>query len=111
APNAEAYVAAAAALAADIPALAELRRSLRERMRASPLCDGPAFARKFEAALRALWRDWCGETEAPALPSVALGETEVLRIRVKGEVEIAVPNDLTLMSPYILLEQEDWFEE
>ena len=32
--------------------------SLRPRMAASSLCDGPAFARKMEAAFRSVWQDW-----------------------------------------------------
>src|SRR5262249_2647028 len=42
------YVRIAADLAADGPRLAELRRGLRERVRGSVLCDGPAYARRFE---------------------------------------------------------------
>ena len=57
--DADAYVRAAVNLAKDIPALAALRRDLRERMRRSPLCDAPHFAREFEAALRQMWRRWC----------------------------------------------------
>jgi protein O-GlcNAc transferase len=43
----------------DLSRLAELRRSLRARMLASPLCDGPRFAKNMESALRAVWREWC----------------------------------------------------
>jgi len=63
----EAYVETAAALAGDPARLADLRRSLRPRMAASPLCDAPAFARKIEAAYRTMWRRWA---EAPGDASV-----------------------------------------
>jgi protein O-GlcNAc transferase len=53
------YVAIAAGLARDPARLAELRATLRSRMAASPLSDGPTFARGLEAAYRALWRRWC----------------------------------------------------
>ncbi len=53
------YVAIAAALAGDLPRLAELRRTLRGRLAASPLADAAVFARKLEAAYRQMWRTWC----------------------------------------------------
>lgn len=53
------YVAAALALANDLPRLQNIRQGLRERMLGSSLCDAPRFARQFEAALRDMWRDWC----------------------------------------------------
>jgi len=43
------------ALAADLPRLADLRATLRQRLEDSPLCDGPAYARNVEDALRAMW--------------------------------------------------------
>ncbi|HYH19088.1 MAG TPA: tetratricopeptide repeat protein [Azospirillum sp.] len=55
----EAYVDTAVSLAADAGRLAELRRTLRERMRATPLSEPKAFAHGVEAAYRTLWRDWC----------------------------------------------------
>jgi predicted O-linked N-acetylglucosamine transferase (SPINDLY family) len=61
----EEYVRLAAALAGDLPRLAELRRTLRPRMQASALLDAPRFALDVEAAYRQMWRAWC-----LALPSV-----------------------------------------
>jgi predicted O-linked N-acetylglucosamine transferase (SPINDLY family) len=55
------YVQLAAALASDLPRLAELRRTLRQRMQASPLMDAPRFARNIETAYREMWRKWCQE--------------------------------------------------
>ncbi|MBV9970968.1 MAG: tetratricopeptide repeat protein [Xanthobacteraceae bacterium] len=57
------YVELAAGLADDPVRLTDLRRSLRPRMAASPLCDAPAFARKIEAAYRAMWQRWCAGSE------------------------------------------------
>jgi len=54
----DAYVALAAARAADIPALAALRGRLRGQVAASPLCDAARFARNMEAALLEIWRRW-----------------------------------------------------
>lgn len=49
----------AASLASDLPRLTAARRSLREKLRASPLCDGKTQARYFETAYREVWRRWC----------------------------------------------------
>jgi protein O-GlcNAc transferase len=57
--DADDYVAIIRRLDADRPALAALRAGLRERIAASPLCDGPRFAHHFHLALRGIWRDWC----------------------------------------------------
>ncbi len=53
------YAHIAADLAKDLSRLAEPRRSLRARMHASPLMDGPRFARDMEAAYRQMWLTWC----------------------------------------------------
>ncbi len=55
----EEYVRLAAELAGDLPRLAELRRTLRSRMQASPLMDAACFARDMESAYRQMWRSWC----------------------------------------------------
>lgn len=70
------FVAIATALARDRARLATLQASLRDRMRgptaheltgkprALVLCDPAAYARKFEAALRALWVQACAPPRA-----------------------------------------------
>lgn len=55
----EDYVRIATTLAGDPPRLQDLRRQLRERMRASPLMDAEKFSRAMEAAYRGMWTDWC----------------------------------------------------
>jgi len=60
----EEYVQIAAGLAADLPRLAELRQSLRQRMQSSPLMDAPRFARNVEAAYRKIWVEWCAAQPA-----------------------------------------------
>ncbi len=60
----DAYVETAAALAGGPARLADLRKSLRPRIQASPLCDAAAFARNVETAYRTMWRHWC---RAPTL--------------------------------------------
>jgi protein O-GlcNAc transferase len=57
--NDAAFVAIAAALAADVDRLRALRASLRERMQRSPLMDAARFARGIEQAYRIAWRAHC----------------------------------------------------
>jgi len=53
------YVALAVKLAADAPRRAELRRTLRPTLAASALRDEKGYTRKFENALRTMWRERC----------------------------------------------------
>ncbi|MFO0785383.1 MAG: hypothetical protein U0573_03445 [Phycisphaerales bacterium] len=52
---ADAYVEKAVELARARPSRAELRA----RVLSSALCDGPAYAARWEAAVRRMWRSWC----------------------------------------------------
>ncbi len=52
--SADEFARIAAGLAADIDGLAVLRAGLRERLRASAVCDGPRYARAMEAAYRGM---------------------------------------------------------
>ena len=58
------FVEIARSLAGDLPRLAELRRTLRDRMKASPLMDINRFARGIESAYRDAWRRWCAQCRA-----------------------------------------------
>jgi predicted O-linked N-acetylglucosamine transferase (SPINDLY family) len=53
------FVAKACAAASQPESLAALRKGLRERMLASPLCDPGRFTRELEEAYRRMWRTWC----------------------------------------------------
>jgi GT2 family glycosyltransferase len=59
----EEYRRTAVALAGDRGRRGELRAGLRERLLASPLCDGAGFTRGLEETYRELWKRWCGERE------------------------------------------------
>jgi len=58
--SSEDYVKLAVRCAEDRETIAELRRTLRGRMRTSPLMDELRFARDVEEAYRRMWRAWCG---------------------------------------------------
>jgi predicted O-linked N-acetylglucosamine transferase (SPINDLY family) len=56
----EEFLQKAVELAGDLDRLGHLRATMRDRMRQSPLMDGPRFARNMEAAYRQMWRAWSG---------------------------------------------------
>ncbi|HSV15791.1 MAG TPA: tetratricopeptide repeat protein [Tepidisphaeraceae bacterium] len=58
------YVEIARKLANDRARLAELRATLRDRLRASPLMDWSGFVRGLEARYREMWIEWVRGTES-----------------------------------------------
>ncbi|MBL9208848.1 MAG: hypothetical protein JNL92_00170, partial [Opitutaceae bacterium] len=65
----EDYLRIARELAGDPVALADEARTLRERVRQSPLGDHAGQSRRFAAALRQCWTAWCGgRGTAPGSP-------------------------------------------
>jgi len=57
--SADEWVGANVALARNAARRATLRRTLRDRLRGSPLLDTKGFVRDLEAAYRGMWTDWC----------------------------------------------------
>src|SRR5438270_7113454 len=53
------FVRVASELARDVDRQREMRRTMRDRLPASPLMDHRGFARKLETAYRDMWRGWC----------------------------------------------------
>jgi predicted O-linked N-acetylglucosamine transferase (SPINDLY family) len=53
------FVSLARDLASDLDALANLRRTLRQQLSSSPLCNGRVFTDHLEDVLRKVWYDWC----------------------------------------------------
>jgi predicted O-linked N-acetylglucosamine transferase (SPINDLY family) len=65
-PDLASYVAGAVALASDRDRLVRLRRELRPRLAASPVCQPEQFTRDLEALYRRMWRAWCAGTRLPS---------------------------------------------
>lgn len=55
----EHYIRIAAEFAADKPRLAQIRSTLRSRLRESVLLDEPRYVRDLERAFRNAWQHWC----------------------------------------------------
>jgi protein O-GlcNAc transferase len=57
----EQYVQIAATLATNPARLRELRSTLRDRMKSSPLMDAAGFVADIENAYRQIWQEWCAK--------------------------------------------------
>lgn len=82
------FVANATKLAKDIPALVQLRSTLRERLRASPLMDSDAMGRNLGQAIRSMWTRYCESDQAAesAAAAAASGPAvpELIRLHFGG---------------------------
>lgn len=65
-PDADAYVAAAAALASDTTGLAAMREGMRTRIGRSPLRDEAGFTHGMERLYREAWQAWCAQARPGA---------------------------------------------
>jgi protein O-GlcNAc transferase len=55
----EQFIRIAVECANNLPKLADLRQTLRQRMLDSPLTDGNRFCQNIEAAYRTIWKTYC----------------------------------------------------
>ena len=55
------FIHKARSLAENVDALVQLRASLRDKLFASPICDGALFTRNLERAYREMWQEWCSK--------------------------------------------------
>jgi predicted O-linked N-acetylglucosamine transferase (SPINDLY family) len=53
------YVDIAVSSAKDRAGLKELRKTLRDKVKGSILCDGLGFTENLERAYGKMWRNWC----------------------------------------------------
>ncbi|GFE61291.1 tetratricopeptide repeat protein [Geobacter sp. AOG2] len=76
------YISIACTLANNLEYLAELRRTLRQRMMESPVCDGLGFTENLQQAFRGMWVKWCesqirsDRTENPTVNSTNMDQLQ-----------------------------------
>ena len=100
------HVEAAVALARAPERLADYRRTLRDKMKSSPLGDGARLARELEAAYRRLWRRWSrsGPESMTPMPDAEPSDGNTRAAKVAG-VDAAPAKKLLLGTR---LPREDW---
>ncbi|MFQ5545679.1 MAG: FkbM family methyltransferase, partial [Acidiferrobacterales bacterium] len=119
----EAYVALAISLAGDLDRLQQLRAELRAKVARSPVTDETRFTRALEGVYRNVWHGWCQRQShsatsgrmpphgEPRSTAYASQQAAPLIVNVRGDIQVCLPNSVVLLTPYVLLEQEDWFED
>ena len=107
----EEYVRIAAGLAHDHDRLTRLRTSMRAKMSASPLLDATTSTRNVERALRQMWVTYCDSVQASVMPGDE-ARADCLDVKTGAGYFLAINADpLSDMTSWVLLEQEDWFED
>lgn len=110
----EAYVATVLDLAQDPERLTALRRTLRVKMAASPVCNAERYTRDLEAAYRGMWQKWCDRQRTLVattdIPASSEGPMP-FSVRIHPQVSLCLPDSVQSLTTYVLLEQEDWFED
>jgi protein O-GlcNAc transferase len=93
----EDYCAIAKRLAGDLPALAELRASLRRKMQRSPLTDGRRGASALEQAFREMWATWCGRRGSTGTGGPAPASPNARNIVIRSEYGPVIVNRFDTM--------------
>ena len=108
----ESYERQAASLATDEKRLKIYRSSLRERLLASPLCESTKFVKALEAEYLQCLQSHAG-TKPPKAndDSTRTAVAGALCVKSRWSEWMAFPDDLNQLTAYVMLEQEDWFEE
>lgn len=105
--DAQDYVRIATELASDAKRLQQMRETLRERMRQSPLMDAQTFTREWETALRSLYADQhakqsdserhLSSQEARPMPTIKINDkeydTEQLTAQAKVQLEMLLATE------------------
>jgi len=108
----EEYVRKAVELAANEEARRTYRMSLRDRLRESPLCDARTFTKVLENSYQECWKLWLEsehrDRKQKVRPRKVAGAVE---IETRDGSRMALPDDLNQLTTYVMLEQEDWFED
>lgn len=86
--DADEFVLIVRELAADIGRLTDLRRTMRQRMEASALLDGPGMGADLGAALRQAWLECCADAvgRQSDLAECGLPGEELIRLHIGGEI-------------------------
>ena len=109
--TADEYVRIAADLAHNKNRLPELRAAMRLRMQASPLLDAMSMAKNLEQALRQMWIGYCANHPSETRPE-EIPDNNQSTVEVQGGHKISVASDFReSLTTWIVLEQEDWFED
>src|SRR5262249_41105846 len=99
------YIELAVAKAGDLAALAELRRTLRERIAGTAFGDPVRYARAVEGQYRSMWRRWGAQQRrgarpprrgAPPRPPEGVGERLGLQVRERMVTVTAGRGDIRL---------------
>lgn len=110
----EEYINIAVSLANNQAEYERLRQQIPVKIRKSILCDPCRFTIQLEQTYERAWVEKMRDLpwDQPQAYHVNMLEAERRAvINIKGDIQVCVPNNLRLMTPYILFEQEDWFEE
>lgn len=107
----EEYVAKALALAADRERQVADAETLRQRMLESPLCDAQTFVASMERTYLDTWNHHRSEEQERGRTASLLNVTGSMCVGIREDLRVVLPDDLNELTAYVLLEQEDWFED